>query len=160
MSDAVDTARELREAIADLFADAELLVEKVQAAHASRVRELLWEPDERDDDLWEDALDAAGFEVEDWIDTPFLEVVQEAKRDVDWQVLTSAFIAAADAQADAEILLRPLLQMANRYTSKIRSTASSVASDVLRSLGKDGIGKREWTTAKERRALKTREDGE
>jgi hypothetical protein len=156
----MDTARQLREAIADLFADAELLVEKVQAAHADRVRELLWEPDERDDDLWEDALDAAGFDVEDWIDVSFPDVVSDTQRDVDWQVLTASFIAAADAQADAEILLRPLLQMANRYSSKIRNTASSVASDVLRSVGKDGIGKREWTTAKERRAMRTREDAE
>jgi hypothetical protein len=144
----------LHDAIADSVARAEAVVERTITGRSDRVVLLLREPSERNEEIWRDAFraaDAAGAPLteEDWdLDLDDLADWPVDKRDFRWSAVVQVAISAAQAQFDAENVIRPLWAALEKGGLEVMDAARRVP--VLDAAARKGPGRARFDAAKQR----------
>ena len=146
----------LHDAIADSVAGAEDAVERNIEGRAAGVVELLRRPELRDEAIWRRAFDAAesgGAPVgeDDW-DDPFFDLLEVPREDrgLGWGMIWQVAISAAQAQYDAEHILRPLWAALQEGGLAVMAEAAGVPRP-LSPEAKRGPGRARWEAAKAKR---------
>lgn len=137
----------------DRFLDAEAekqaeldgIVEDKQQALKDRIYQLLTEPEERDEELFERAGTDTDLVIADFESTPVVN------RDINWQIAFASLSAASRMQAYAEIILPDILEASGSHGQKIQKIATKMDNGELKSAAKQGIGKGRIKGASERR---------
>jgi len=142
---------DLLDKLADQKADVDLLAESKREAHAARVQELLFDPDERDVELWtawflEDDLDPE-FWIE--IDAEELNAIPMTERDQDWTKAAVSIYALARKQATLELLAPEIIDMARTHAAEQQALASRLGAKGLERAAEIGIGKAKIEAKKE-----------
>lgn len=158
------TETAFHEAIADAFAGAEAAAEEAFDKRASTVANYLLRPELRDEAIWRRAFASAEessqgtIEEDDWADD-FAELFDVAmdRRGIWWQSIVSVFIAAAQAQYDAEEVLLPLWEALEGGGKAVRETAAKLTRPVAKS-ARRGPGRARFEAAK-KRLLEARHGG-
>jgi hypothetical protein len=146
----------LHDAIADAAALADIAVEREIDERAAGVVRLLADPELRDETIWRRAFIAAeegGAPVaeDDW-DDPFLDLLEIGRegRDFRWTSIWSVAVAAAQAQWDAEHILRPLWEALQAGGLAVMEAAGSVPRP-LSAEARRGPGRSKFDAAKQKR---------
>jgi len=146
----------LHDAIADAVALAETAVERTIPGRAEGIVLLLRDPTERDEEIWRNAFDAAAYggapvTEDDW-DEDFGELadVPREARDFSWQAVWQVAIGAAQAQWDAEHVLRPLWAALQEGGLAVMAEAASVPRPLSKE-AKRGPGRVRFDAARTKR---------
>lgn len=118
----------------------------------TRVKELYFEPSERNEEIWLDALDALdlGTDLMD-ADGDDLNLVPAAERDADWIAAVAAVLAICNEQAFIEVLAREVLR---NGADKVRVREGMNAdTGELRAAARIGVSKAAIKAERERRKL-------
>jgi hypothetical protein len=145
----------LHEAIVDSVAMAEHAVETRIAGRSAYVVDLLREPSKRDPGVWMRAFDAAEkagapLTADDWdVDLDDLIDYPPDARDFHWSAIVQVALSAAQAQFDAERILRPLWSALERGGVPVVEEAANLIKPLSKE-AKRGPNKEKFAAAKER----------
>lgn len=148
----------LHEAIADSVAAAELAVENAIDGRAPYIVALLREPTQRDEMIWRRcfaAAEAAGGPLveDDWdVDADDLVIWPREERGFRWAAIIQTMLAAAQAQYDAENILRPLWEALEAGGLGVMAEAAGVPRP-LSPEAKKGPGRSRFDAAKQKRRV-------
>lgn len=146
----------LHEAIADAVAGAEAAVEDAIEGRAPYIVTLLREPTKRDEMIWRRcfaAAEAAGGPLveDDWdVDADDLVVWPREERGFRWAAIIQTMLAAAQAQYDAENILRPLWEALQAGGLGIMAESAGVPRPLSKE-AKKGPGRSKFEAAKNKR---------
>ena len=136
---------DLKDAIADGYAEIDELAEDHQEAFKKRVLELLNNPSVRNVKLWEKVgadprVTAANFGT-----------VPVKLRNETWLFRFSRLITAAKEQAFTELLARPLIAATEKARQAKRQIALKMKLPELKKAAVEGVSQQKFNAAKERR---------
>lgn len=136
----------LLDAQADKQAEIDEVTEERQERFRARYMELLWNVAERDHTLW------SRFIEDTQITTADFEEVEPEDRDPEWSVSLAALWAAARQQAWLEIYGVDLIELAEKQGRKIEQNVNGMTREQLKTAAVQGIGKKRFQDARDRRA--------
>ena len=139
----------VRDTIAKAFASADR--EAVRRSEEVRARTMEWmfNPAERDDVHFYQALEAANIDAAMWIDiTPEeLNEIDPEERTIDWMGIQAAIAAASVQQARLELVYRPLMETASRGAEAIVRGNARLTNDQRKVAATEGTGKARFEAA-------------
>lgn len=140
-------------------ADLDDLLDDKGDVFRARVKELYFEPDERNEEIWLDALDAMdiGSDLME-ADGNDLNLVPVAERNADWVASVGAVLAVCYQQAFIESLARDVLR---NGAEKMRVQEGMNADlEELRAAAKIGVSKAKVKAERERRRMEREGTGQ
>ena len=148
----------LLDVLADHAAEVDEIAEERAAAHHERLLRLLWVPEERDPDLWEDAFEELELDPA-WLDFDVGEMnsIPKEERGLEWQAVMATLISVSKWQAALDVgMVETLLRAADRHAleSDLAAKAMVRGKDILEEFSeaaRQGISRERVKEAKLRR---------
>jgi len=109
----------------------------------------MFNPAERDQVIFFQALEAAKVDPEIWVQlTPEdLNEIDPNDRDIDWTGVQAALASAAIQQARLEIVYRPLIERAEKNAQSVVQANKGLTNDQRKKAATEGVGRARFEAA-------------
>jgi len=147
----LDAASTLHGAITEAYAGVDIVAEDTAVPVVNRVKELIFDPSERDPVLWGMWFEDSGLDIEDAdLSVQELLTIEIDERDSVWTMTMGAILATAEEQARAEMVLLNLWQEDQDGAEDILRASNKMSTGEIKSAAR-GPGKKAFDDAKSAR---------